>query len=160
MFGALGFLPSLFGALVYQYLPWLIPVSGTIVMFMGIVMIFGLQFPSLSISSSAPRRVGLGGFVLYGIAYGMATLGCSAPIFLSVVMFALSSGGFLESLVAFIHYALGMGLTLVALSIIFVKAGEPMLRRFVGGVERLRVMSGVLLIVTGLYLIYHFFAMC
>lgn len=157
VFAALGVLPSVFGALVYQYIPWMIPVSGTIVVIMGLGMIFGLEFPKLYSFSSVPQRAGLGGFVLYGIAYGMAALGCSAPIFLSVVVFAFHSGGFLRGATIFLVYALGMGLTLTAISIVFAKAGEVVLHKFTSGLQTLRRSSGVLLVAVGLYLIYYFY---
>ena len=158
MFALLGSLPILFGKIVYQYLQWLTPLSGIIIISMGLIMSFGVYLPNLPIPvvHAHTKRLGISGFVLYGIAYGMAALGCSAPILLSVIMFTFSSGSFFQGLIAFIFYAFGMGSTLIVLSVIFVTLGEPILHRFGQRVEKLRKASGILLVVIGLYLIYYF----
>jgi len=157
VFSVLGCLPSLFGSATYGYLPWMIPLSGVIVISMGVALILGFESPRFAFFLPAPHRQGLAGFVLYGIAYGLAALGCSAPIFLSVVVFALSSGRFLEGVEVFSFYALGMGSTLAALSAVFAKAGELVLRRFSHRLERMNLVSGTLLVAIGLYLMCYFY---
>ncbi len=158
MFGLLGFVPILFGTIVYQYIPWLILVSGIIVISMGLTVLLGIELPTFPVfvMRSHASRGGISGFVLYGIAYGMTALSCSSPIFISVVVFTFSSGNFFQGIVLFIFYALGMGSTLITSTLIFVFVGEPILHKFVESVEKLRKASGILLIVIGLYLIYYF----
>ncbi len=158
MFGLLGFVPILFGTIVYQYIPWLILVSGAIIISMGLTVLFGVDLPALPmfVMRSRLSRGGISGFVLYGIAYGMTALSCSSPIFISVVVFTFSSGDFFQGIILFIFYALGMGSTLIASTLIFVFVGEPILHKFAKSVERLRKASGILLIAIGLYLFYYF----
>ena len=157
VFVALGSLPSLFGAVVYQYVPWMIPVSGIVVAAMGVAMMLDFRLPIPVLFSFAPRREGIVGFVLYGVAYGMASLGCSAPVFLSVVVFAFSFGSFFQGVMVFCLYALGMGITLMLLSIAIAKAGEHLLSRFVRRLQVIRRASGILMILTGFYVSYYFF---
>jgi hypothetical protein len=66
---------------------------------------------------AAARRGGLGGYAAYGLAYGLASFGCTLPIFLTVVGSALVVHGFLAGLLEFLLYSLGMGFVLGALTI-------------------------------------------
>jgi len=91
----------------------------------------------------------------FGLAYGLASLGCTLPLFLALVGFSVArqSGG--EALLLVLLYGLGMGVVLVALSMALALAGRPLargLRRLAAAVET----AGVLLLLgAGIYLIYY-----
>ena len=89
--------------------------------------------------------------MLFGVAYGAASMGCTLPLFLTLV--ATSLGG--AKLGAFIAYGIGMAAVLMALSIgiALVRAGAVNAVR--GGLRYVAVIANLLLIVSGCYLAYY-----
>ena len=158
VFTAIGLAASALRLLAPQHVPLLGLVAGIIVISMGVGMTVELKLPALFTIASAPRRRGLAGAFLYGVAYGLASSGCSIPIFLSIVLYAIAAGGPLGPLhgaIAFLVYALGMGTSLIAITVLAAKAKELALKRAAGAIPRLQRASGALLIAIGAYLIYY-----
>ena len=95
-------------------------------------------------------------YFLFGIGYGMASLGCTLPIFLVLVEgSAIKSQGFSIGLFQFFSYSLGMGavLTSLALSLAVFKGGLAIyFRRVLPYMGRI---AGALLLVSGSYQIYY-----
>jgi cytochrome c biogenesis protein CcdA len=82
----------------------------------GVLTVAGRPFP-LRIPRFSPERRGPVGFFLFGVAYGLASLSCTFPIFLSVVSLAALLGG-PAAILAFAAYALGKGSLLVLVSVL------------------------------------------
>jgi len=92
---------------------------------------------------------------LFGIAYAVASLACTLPVFLVVVGAALASRGVLAAALQFISYALGMGLvlTLVILGATFF---QGFVRRSLHQIApRVHHLSASFLIGAGLYLVNY-----
>lgn len=105
-----------------------------------------------------PRR-GLSNVFLFGIAYAVASLSCTLPIFLLVAGSALSSGTLAASLAQFISFGLGMGIMLIAVTIgaaFFRDAVSRRLRRLLPYVHR---ASAMFLVAAGAYLVYYWVAL-
>ena len=86
---------------------------------------------------------------MFGIGYGLASLGCTLPVFLVVVGSAIKSQGFTNGIFQFFSYSLGMGavLTALALSIAVFHGGlATYLRRIVPYMGRI---AGALLLISG-----------
>src|SRR5260370_1070082 len=62
-------------------------------------------------------RPGLVGYAAYGFAYGLASLGCTLPIFLSVVGGGQLSPPFWIMTLQFVLYGLGLGVVLSGLTL-------------------------------------------
>lgn len=94
-------------------------------------------------------------FFVFGAGYGIASLGCTLPIFLVVMAQALAAGGFLPGLLIFVAYGMGMGSVLLALSVA-VGTGRGALvgslRRVGSYVKRLGALG---MVAAGGYLIYY-----
>ncbi len=104
--------------------------------------------------SFAPRRSPLGG-VLFGVAYGLGSLGCTLPIFLVVVGGTLTGQGWGHALGQYVSYSLGMGVVLTAVTL-----GVALLRGAVGRVLRpatsyVHRASAMFLVGAGAYLVYY-----
>ena len=120
-------------------------------------MIMGIRFPALFTISKVPKRKGLIGVFLYGVAYGLATLSCSGQIFISILFHAATAGGPLNGIIAFVVYALGMGVPIIIATFFVVKAKKIMLRGIVKMMPWVQRISGLVLIVVGIYLIYFYY---
>jgi len=148
------------GYILMQYLPWLGLFVGAALACLGLLLLTGK-----SVHTALPGRLanmigvsefkGIKTYFIFGIGYGMASLGCTLPIFLVVVGSAIKSQGFANGLLQYFSYALGMGtvLTSLALSLAVFKGGlATYLRRVLPYVGKI---AGALLLVSGSYQIYY-----
>ncbi len=144
------------GYILMQYLPWFGLFVGAALAGLGLFLLAGK-----SIHTALPARLahlvgtteslGFKTYFIFGIGYGMASLGCTLPIFLVVVGSAITSQGFANGLFQFFSYSLGMGavLTALALSIAVFHGGlATYLRRIVPYMGRI---AGGLLLISGSY---------
>ena len=92
---------------------------------------------------------------MFGVGYGLASLSCTLPVFISIVGASLTVSGFLSGVIMFSGYALGIAVILmgVALGTALLKGAiAQWYRRFLPHVYRL---SAVMLIVAGAYLVWR-----
>jgi hypothetical protein len=97
---------------------------------------------------------GLRGDFFFGIGYGVASLSCTLPLFLTVTGTAIT-GGIIASAFSFAAYALGMGTVLTALAVgaVLSRSGlAAVMGRLLPYVNR---ASGALLLLAGLYVVYY-----
>jgi cytochrome c biogenesis protein CcdA len=143
-----------------QYLPWLGLFVGTVLACLGLFLLAGKSVHTalparLANLIGTPESLGFNTYFLFGIGYGMASLGCTLPIFLVVVGSAIKSQGFSNGLFQFFSYSLGMGavLTSLALSLAVFKGGlATFLRRVLPYMGRI---AGALLLISGSYQMYY-----
>jgi cytochrome c biogenesis protein CcdA/cytochrome oxidase Cu insertion factor (SCO1/SenC/PrrC family) len=157
VFSVIGVGVSLVGSFVSSFIPVLGLVAGLIAVFMGVSMLVKFKFPSFLGVSRAPSRRGLGGIFLYGCAYGLATLGCSAPIFFSTIFYAVASGGFVFGVLTFVVYALGMGVPIVVVSVLVSRAKRFVVDRVLRFMPWFERVGGVFLVVVGVYLLVSYY---
>lgn len=156
-FLAMGAIVSLLGSLASKYVPALGAVAGAVLAFMGVTMLLEIKTLSFPVPVEAPKEGGLKGLFVYGAAYGLASAGCAAPIFFSVVVYALASGGLLEGFLAFLAYALGMAIPLVFVTMLVAKAKGLVVKRAIKLIPLLQKIAGGLLVAAGAYLFYASF---
>jgi cytochrome c biogenesis protein CcdA len=161
-FGIMGAALSLGGQFLLVYIPWAAVIIGVILILLGIYLLAGGH-----LYTNLPARLaghlgengdlGIKGFFIFGIAYGIAVLSCTLPIFLVVVGSALATRGFTSGLLQFVSFALGMGFIIAIVTIgstLFKETINRWLRRLVPVVAR---FSGLLLIFAGGYILYFWF---
>jgi len=156
VFSVIGIIVSLLGSFISRYALFLELIVGLIITFMGFITLIGIRLPSSMPFLKAPRRRGFVSIYLYGLLYGLAVLGCSAPIFLSVLFYALGFGGLSLSLILFVFYTIGMGLPLIMITILIAEAKDLILKKMAEALTLLNKISGVTLILVGAYLLYYF----
>lgn len=159
VFLAAGAVISGLGVAVARFVPWMGLVVGVTVGTVGVMMFFRPSLnPSLSVASSVGSFVGRRGrlgFVLFGAGYGLASLGCTLPIFLVVTTQALATGGFLPGLVVFLAYALGMGAVLLALSVAAGAGTGVLVHSLRQVVPYVRTIGAAGMVAAGAYLVYY-----
>jgi cytochrome c biogenesis protein CcdA len=161
LFGATGALFSLASSLIVRLLPWVGLGVGVVLIIAGGVSLAGKTFAFDSAQRVANKvgrdasSSGLRGYAAFGLAYGLASLGCALPLFLALVGTAVAAGGRGTAIVAFALYGLGMAtilgvLTLVAGIVSFgILARIRAVGRFVSG------LGAVLLLSSGAYVVYY-----
>lgn len=95
------------------------------------------------------------GYFTFGLAYGTASLSCTLPIFLAVIGGTFTADSFLDSLLQFLLYGLGMGSVIMTLTLGMVVFKGAM----VGGLRRMLpfvgTTSAVMLLVSGAFIVYY-----
>lgn len=155
VFGTIGAGISLGSRSVVRYLPWVSLGVGAVLIAVGAAMLGGRSFsfglhPVTSVAGGRNRSM-----VLYGIGYGLASVGCTLPVFLIVVGGALSTDGFLASLTVFLAYAIGMGAVLLGVTLATALGKGVIVRWFRQAVPYVEVLSGLGLLIAGAYLVYR-----
>jgi cytochrome c biogenesis protein CcdA len=161
LFGIAGIALSLASAVIAKSFPWIGLAVGFMLVFGGGRMLAGGTLYASFGDRMADRmrggvrQPGLRGYFAYGLAYGLASLSCTLPIFLAVVGSALAVNGLLAGMVQFVLYAAGMGLVISALTL-----GVALFKHAaLGGVRRVlpfvQPLSALLLLVAGAYIIYY-----
>ena len=161
-FGIMGAILSLGGQFLLTYIPWMAVIIGVALILLGIYLLVGGHFYTSLPARLAGRLgkkgdLGIKGFLIFGIAYGIAALSCTLPIFLVVVGSALATKGFTSGLLQFVSFALGMGFVIAIVTIgstLFKETVNRWLHYLVPAVAR---FSGLLLIFAGGYILYFWF---
>jgi cytochrome c-type biogenesis protein len=105
-----------------------------------------------------PRNVSTRGFLLFGLAYGVASLSCTLPTFLAVVGSSLASGGVLAGAGRFFAFGLGMAAVLVTLTLALAFFKQGLLRWLRKAMPYVQLASAVLLTLAGAYVIFYWLA--
>jgi cytochrome c biogenesis protein CcdA len=160
LFGAAGAAISAGGRFLVRVMPWAGLGIGIAMAGLGAWMLLGRGHLYLGAAGRLSARItpqggGVLGYFVFGVAYGMASLSCTLPIFLIVVGSSLTADDFLGGLGQFLSYSLGMGATLLVLTLAtaaFQGAVGNYLRRAVPYVER---VSAVLITLAGVFVAYY-----
>ena len=150
---ALASLPVSFGvALVARAVPWAGLATGALLALAGLVTLSGrhLTLPvHLHVPVKRERR--LGAMLLFGVGYGAASLGCTLPLFLTLIA---ASGG-ADKLTVFGAYAAGTAIVLTAVSVLTALAREGIARAVRPTLPYMSRIAGGLLVIAGGYLVYY-----
>jgi len=161
LFGVVGAIVSAGGSFLMGIMPWLAIVVGAALFFLGGWMLLGrsISLPfMLRIAEKIgdPREMSIGGFFLFGVAFGATSLSCTLPIFLMVVGSSVATGDFLAGIYQFFSYILGMGsvMLVLTLGIALVKEGVVVttMRKVLPYVQKI---SAIFLMIAGSYIIYY-----
>ena len=124
VFALIGAVLSLASRAILRYFPWATIVVGVAIVGLGLTMLLrrsvqvGLPLTNpLSNRPEFPADRRMSELLLFGAGYGIASLGCTLPIFLVVVTQAVAAGGLLNGIAVFVAYGLGMGGVLLVLSL-------------------------------------------
>jgi cytochrome c biogenesis protein CcdA len=152
LLSAIGVVAYVIGSFVFTFIPYLELLVGLFMIIMGFSMIFEISMPAFLPSIRIQQQNRPLGVFLYGVAYGFATIGCSAPIFFSILLYTITLGEPFQILFTFVSYAAGMALPLVAVTIIVAKSRDFLVKKFVRATSLLHKIGGVVLILSGTYL--------
>jgi len=160
LFAIVGIALSSGGRLIVEAVPWVALSIGVVLVLLGLGMLAGHHLPAGFAARIAqrvgdPASGGLKGYFLFGVAYAVASLSCTLPIFLTVVGGSLTASGFASATGHFVSYALGMGLIILMLTMsiaMFKGALMGAVRKVLPYFER---VSALLMILAGSYIVYY-----
>lgn len=123
LFGIAGLAIGVAQAALVAYLPWVgLAVGVMLIMIAGWQIGGGTVYASFGARLSerlAPsaRHGSVRGYFAYGLAYGLASLSCTLPIFLAVASSALGADGVLAAVLQVLLHGLGMGAAVSVLTL-------------------------------------------
>ena len=161
LFGTVGVIIAI-GArsAVVGILPWLGLGIGIILAVTGAWMVGGGKLYSGLAARAAsrigdPSQVSPKGYFLFGLSYGTASLGCTLPIFLTVVGTSLAVSDFGASFGQFLLYALGMGLVIMALTLGLAVAKGAMVGAVRKALPYVQPVGAWLMVIAGAYIVFY-----
>jgi cytochrome c-type biogenesis protein len=156
VFAIVGLPISLGATALSRALPWLGLALGVALTIAGVLAIAGttLRLPTRA-ASRAPRARGVSAMLLFGAGYGVASLGCTLPLFLLLLGSSLSSRDVGETLVAFAAFGVGMAVVLTALAVSAALLREGLATRLRALLPYAGKLAGALLVLCGLYVAYY-----
>jgi len=161
LFGAAGLILGFLGAAVGGWLAWVSLATGVVLAIAGGRLLAGGSLDAPAAERLADRlggaanRTGLLAYAAYGLAFGLSSLGCTLPLFLTVVGIGLAGGGIAGALGQLVLYALGMSAVVSVLTILVALFGRGVLARVRVAGRVLQPLSAALLLATGGYIVYY-----
>ena len=156
VFGTFALLTVTAASTVQRYLPYLTIVIGLVLVALGIWLLIGRDLAALTPTPHgrwAPTAR-LGSMFGYGLSYALASLSCTVGPFLAATGVAFQGGAHLGFLV-YVAYTAGFTLVVGALAIAAALASSAVAERMRRIIPYVNRISGVLLVVIGLYVSYY-----
>ena len=158
VFGSFGLLTVSVASTVQRYLPYVTLAIGAILFVMGIWLLSGreLRVPNLVGGSGrwAPTAR-LGSMFGYGVGYAIASLSCTIGPFLAVTGTSIRRGSPAQGVLVYLAYAAGIALVVGVLAVAVALASSSMVDRMRAVLPYVNRVSGLILVVVGLYVGYY-----
>ncbi len=154
VFLVIGLLPSFALNQVSSRLEYVAPFIGALLVFIGLASGFSDVFNRVpAVNVAAPQKAGYRSFFLYGVGYGAASLACSLPVFILLVLQSSTAGGPIGVLASFLVYGLGASTVVVPLTLTLTYSKDYVQRRLMGVLPWMKKINAAVLVVAGLYMI-------
>lgn len=156
VFAVAGAVVELTSLPVYEHAPWISVVIGVGLFVLGAVMLFGFE-PNVRLPrlDRGGRDRTVGSMFVFGVSYAIASIGCTLPLFLTVVAGTVSNDSLLGGLGVFAVYGLGMTLVLLALTVAVALARTSIVRFLRRAQQYVGRVSGGLVALAGAYVAYY-----
>ncbi len=126
---------------------------------LGIAMLFGYRLPFTTPKLDVGERDrSVRSMYVFGIAYAVASIGCTIAPFTGVVLGSFSTKGLATGIAAVALYGIGMALVVTGLTVTLASANTALLHLLRRGMAWFEQFAGVLLILTGMYLCWYWYS--
>lgn len=153
LFAVAGILLSWLSVGVYDIAPWLTMVIAVGLILLGVAMLAGWE-PVISLPhlEKGGRDRTFRSMFLFGVSYGVASLGCTLPVFVATVSGTMRRHDTLSGIVVYVAYGLGMAVVLMALTVAIAGARLSLVRTLRGILPYVSRIAGALVLVAGIYI--------
>lgn len=132
---------------------------GVALVILGIAMLFGYRLPFTTPKLDVGKRDrSVVSMFVFGIAYAIASLGCTIGPFMGTVLGAITTEGIVTGVAAIAMYGLGMALLVTGLTVTLAMANTALLKVLRKGMEWFEYVAGVFVLLTGMYLTYYWYS--
>jgi len=130
-------------------------IVGSVFMLAGGLMMAGWK-PSKSVVKLPERKRSLSGYFMFGALYAGAAAGCTAPLFIAIILQGASAGPIPGVGIA-LAYACGMSTVLVAFTCVTALGGSSITATLRAHTQTIYRIAGALLVFSGAAEIYYYF---
>jgi cytochrome c biogenesis protein CcdA len=125
---------------------------------LGIAMLFGYRLPLTTpkLDTGQRDRTVMSMFI-FGVAYAVASIGCTLGPFSATVLGTIDTDGFAQGLIAIGLYGAAMSLLVTTLTVSLALAQGWLLRVLRSGMKYVEIGSAVVMILSGLYLAWYWY---
>lgn len=156
VFGLAGIALSAGARWLTTAIPFAALAVGIVLAVLGAFMLTGRSIPvRLPTVARAGTGTGTGATVLFGVAYAVASLSCTLPVFLVVVGGAGTQTSLTAGVATFATYAIGMALPLLAVAVALALGKDALVTRVRAMARYTTRVAGGLLVVAGSYIVYY-----
>ncbi len=134
---------------------------GIALLVLGIAMLFGYKLPFMTPrldagGSGGPKQT-ISAMFVYGIAYAVASIGCTIGLFIATVFSTSRRDGIVSGVGNMLAYGAGMALLVSALTIALASANTGLLKLLRGSLQYVDRIAAVFVVMSGLYLLWYFY---
>lgn len=133
-------------------------VIGIMLLFAGLRMIGGWMprfvMPQIVGNQNKTFRA----MALYGVAYAVASIGCTIGFLTTAVFGSIVLNGFVSGVVSILLYGLGMALLVTALTVSLAFAKTGLITIIRGRLHLIERLAAIFVTFTGIYLIWYWYA--
>jgi cytochrome c-type biogenesis protein len=154
------------GVVAYNFTNWInenakyaTGVIGVALLVLGVAMLFGYKLPLMTPNintGETPRRTIRAMFV-FGIAYAVASIGCTIGLFMATVFSTTANDGVAAGVGNMVAYGAGMALLVSALTVALASANTSLLKFLRGGLQYVDRIAAVFVVLSGAYLLWYFY---
>ena len=132
-------------------------VIGVAFLILGVAMLFGYKLPIFTPKLDAGGRDRtVRSMFIYGVAYAVASLGCTLPLFMTVLFGASDRDGLAAGLANVLAYGVGMAMLVTMLTVALAAANAGLLRVLRASMKYIEMISGAFVLLSGVYLLWYF----
>lgn len=156
VFLVVGAMTRLFTDYVNQNAKYAALLIGVVLFGMGVAMLAGwrLPFTTPKLDVGQRDRTTTSMFV-FGVAYAVASIGCTLGPFTATVLGTITTEGFAPGVLAIALYGMAMSLLVIALTVTLALAQNGLLNSLRSGMKHVERASSVVMILSGLYLSWY-----
>lgn len=160
LFVVAGLILAAGGSFLLPIMPWIGTGIGLLLVVLGLLSVTG-RTPTVAAVQQLGDRIMPGTqrsgrtFFLFGVAYGVASLSCTIPIFMIAAGSALASASFADGLVRVLSYALGMASVVVSLTLALALFKGGVAKHFRRALPYVHLASAFLLMLAGGWIVIY-----
>jgi cytochrome c biogenesis protein CcdA len=125
---------------------------------LGTAMLFGYKLPFMTPQiESGKKDQTVKSMFVYGVAYAVASIGCTIGLFLATVFSTRPDETFIDSVTNMIAYGAGMALLVSALTVGFAFANTTLLKFLRSAMQYVDKIAAAFVVLSGLYLAWYFY---
>ena len=156
------------GVISYNFTSWInenakyaTVAIGVALFVLGVAMLVGYKLPFMTPRLDAGGGGGpeqtVSAMFVYGIAYAVASIGCTIGLFIATVFSTSSRDGIVSGVGNMLAYGAGMALLVSALTIALASANTGLLKVLRGSLQYVDRIAAFFVLLSGCYLLWYFY---
>jgi cytochrome c biogenesis protein CcdA len=130
---------------------------GLALVVMGIAMLAGWKPSFITPTIAGQRDRSLRAMFVFGIAYAIASIGCTIGFLTTAILGSIGVNGFASGVVSIVLYGAGMALLVSTLTVTLAVAKGGLLRVLRNGLRYMDKLAAGFIVLTGLYLSWYWY---